>query len=683
MKRTNYKYSRLFATIISIMMFIPLVANLSAVNVEAFALNNISVSNIEFYESGCLKGFSLSYTVGGTNLAPAKARISVQTQKFNDGDFTDVGNYADSHNYPAWPDTPADCGFVTWNAGGTYDRVGSGKSQTVSVTFNDGVVDCKTEGSAYYVYLWANYGGDTYPDAYITSFTAGSGDFDVYGGCEHENVTHHTEIKEATCTENGVIQEYYECNDCNNAFSDESCTTHLKKSEVMIGKLGHDFEYNTDEVNKISAVCKRDGCGLEVSYSIKADDQGGEPGTQYDIAANLTLTDNGWTENIASVSAVNYRNADLSYDSTTPPAAVGEYTAYVTTKGYEISDDFEITNYIYIDEVDVTVSSDVLKKFYIRGYVSPKITITDSSANYVADGAPYYTVVNENGEESLMENKMFIRGNEYYIVLKLKTDENSLYRFASEEEMTNSRSERYSFDDNGDTSETTMLVKYYLGYPSNPPSDNSSDSGSGTDSETPDDPLPDSALPKGDEMNSTITEDNVGEADIEIPEKTTIEDIIVLTAEDKKAIKNGEDIVIYLEVDNADETVSDDDKKKTEEVISEGMNIGMYLDVNLFKKVGNRNPQKITETVDDIWITIRIPDELLLHKEGITRVYNIVRVHNNKAEIIDGIFDERKNEFRFRTDKFSSYAIIYTDYESDSGDLSAGENIKIEETVLL
>ena len=170
---------------------------------------------------------------------------------------------------------------------------------------------------------------------------------------------------------------------------------------------------------------------------------------------------------------------------------------------------------------------------------------------------------------------------------------------------------------------------------------------------------------------------------IEIPEKTKIEDIIVLTAEDKKAIKNGEDIVIYLEVDNADETVSDDDKKKTEEVISEGMNIGMYLDVNLFKKVGNRNPQKITETVDDIWITIRIPDELLLHKEGITRVYNIVRVHNNKAEIIDGIFDERKNEFRFRTDKFSSYAIIYTDYEGDSGDFSAGENIKIEETVLL
>ena len=101
MKRTNYKYSRLFATIISIMMFIPLVANLSAVNVEAFALNNISVSNIEFYESGCLKGFSLSYTVGGTNLAPAKARISVQTQEFNDGDFTDVGNYADSHNYQA------------------------------------------------------------------------------------------------------------------------------------------------------------------------------------------------------------------------------------------------------------------------------------------------------------------------------------------------------------------------------------------------------------------------------------------------------------------------------------------------------------------------------------------------------------------------------------------------------
>jgi hypothetical protein len=201
MKRTNYKYSRLFATIISIMMFIPLVANLSAVNVEALALNNISVSNIEFYESGCLKGFSLSYTVGGTNLAPADARISVQTQKFNDGDFTNTGNYAKSHSYSNWPDIPADCGFVTWNTDGTYRRVGSRESQTVSVTFNDNVVDCTQTGSTYYTYMWANWGQTsnsvkTYPDAYITSFTAGSGVFDVYGGCEHENVTPHTEIKE-------------------------------------------------------------------------------------------------------------------------------------------------------------------------------------------------------------------------------------------------------------------------------------------------------------------------------------------------------------------------------------------------------------------------------------------------------------------------------------------------------
>ena len=157
---------------------------LTTASALADVMENIQVSDIKYYSSGCLKEFTLTYTVG-PGLAAADVRVSVQTVKFLErvsgyqyGDFRDNGRYARNHRYPTWPDVPADCGFIAWN-GDTFHRPASGGRTTpLHITFADGQIDCNA-GQKYYLYVWANYNGNTYPDAYVMQFRTGNGSITV------------------------------------------------------------------------------------------------------------------------------------------------------------------------------------------------------------------------------------------------------------------------------------------------------------------------------------------------------------------------------------------------------------------------------------------------------------------------------------------------------------------------
>jgi LPXTG-motif cell wall-anchored protein len=56
-----------------------------------------------------------------------------------------------------------------------------------------------------------------------------------------------------------------------------------------------------------------------------------------------------------------------------------------------------------------------------------------------------------------------------------------------------------------------------------------------------------------------------------------------------------------------------------------------------------------------------------------------VRVHEGKVTIIDAIFDKTTGEISFETDKFSTYAIVYTDTPVDdyenNGDINADNDV--------
>lgn len=139
---------------------------------------------------------------------------------------------------------------------------------------------------------------------------------------------------------------------------------------------------------------------------------------------------------------------------------------------------------------------------------------------------------------------------------------------------------------------------------------------------------------------------------------------IILTATEIEKKENGKDIDIYLEVTDITNTISENEKNRILNDINGKYNIGQFLDVSLYKRVTDENPTKITETKDTIKITFEIPKHLINSNPNITRTYKIIRLHDGKITYLDTTEDG--NYITFETDKFSTYALVYADTETQN-----------------
>ncbi len=128
----------------------------------------------------------------------------------------------------------------------------------------------------------------------------------------------------------------------------------------------------------------------------------------------------------------------------------------------------------------------------------------------------------------------------------------------------------------------------------------------------------------------------------------------VLTKDDEEAIANGATVDVYIEVQEISNSVSTETVNKVKEKVGEEAEI-VYLDLNLYKKIGDNDATSVHNLNSKIKITVAVPDSL--KADG--RTYQIVRVHDGVAEIIDGQYNAETGEFTFETDRFSTYALTY------------------------
>jgi len=128
-----------------------------------------------------------------------------------------------------------------------------------------------------------------------------------------------------------------------------------------------------------------------------------------------------------------------------------------------------------------------------------------------------------------------------------------------------------------------------------------------------------------------------------------------------------EGVNVWLDVQDMSASVPQTDKNLIKDK-SGDYTVGLYLDINLFKKVGGNDATKVTETNGKVKASIAIPESLW--KSG--RTFEIIRVHDGVATAIAGTYDEKTHVFTFETDKFSTYALAYKDQasSSDSGTTS-------------
>ena len=92
--------------------------------------------------------------------------------------------------------------------------------------------------------------------------------------------------------------------------------------------------------------------------------------------------------------------------------------------------------------------------------------------------------------------------------------------------------------------------------------------------------------------------------------------------------------------------------------------MALYLDIAMFKQVGENEASRLTQLGDRVQICFKLADSLINTDKNVTRTYSIIRVHNGKAEIITPVFDAATKTLTFETDRFSTYAVVYTDVEN-------------------
>ena len=140
---------------------------------------------------------------------------------------------------------------------------------------------------------------------------------------------------------------------------------------------------------------------------------------------------------------------------------------------------------------------------------------------------------------------------------------------------------------------------------------------------------------------------------------------------DKSLLKSNIDIknvnpVVEVSVKAIDsKEVNKDVLTKIEDFIkmsSKKLTVANYFDISLLVK--NSNDEKIgelSEIVAPIEFKVALTDELKNVKDGYVRNYFVLRIHDDKTEIIPAKYDN--GNLVFSSDKFSNYVLTYEDTE--------------------
>ena len=155
---------------------------------------------------------------------------------------------------------------------------------------------------------------------------------------------------------------------------------------------------------------------------------------------------------------------------------------------------------------------------------------------------------------------------------------------------------------------------------------------------------------------------------------------MVLTEKEKQQAAAETTIRIVLDVKDASAAVSAADKTLVEAALNsstaKGYTLGQYLDINLFKVVGDSRTA-ITQTKEKITVTIAVPDRLKNTDGTKTRTFAVLRVHDGKAQLLADL-DQEADTITIETDRFSTYAVVYKDTAAAAGNRDSEEGGSIQ-----
>ena len=132
----------------------------------------------------------------------------------------------------------------------------------------------------------------------------------------------------------------------------------------------------------------------------------------------------------------------------------------------------------------------------------------------------------------------------------------------------------------------------------------------------------------------------------------------LLTDKEKQIAANGGDIRFKLTGAGVGE-IPDEIKQRFEtRAKNTGYHIyGDYLDFNVTKKVKFRDAVNIEELPGgEVTVAMQLPSDL---KSKGNMEYKLLRYHDGKVDVIGTEYDAATNELTFKSDRFSTYALVY------------------------
>ncbi len=143
-----------------------------------------------------------------------------------------------------------------------------------------------------------------------------------------------------------------------------------------------------------------------------------------------------------------------------------------------------------------------------------------------------------------------------------------------------------------------------------------------------------------------------------------------ITSDEKKKAENGYNVYLWMDKNNVDNSITDEEKAKIKAAAGDGFVIGRCYDILLYKYIESLTDEDdydfipIEETSNPIGMSFALPEKLTNVPEGVTREYKVVRVHNEKVEVIPSTYDAKTKTISFASDRFSYFAITYKDSAS-------------------
>ena len=129
---------------------------------------------------------------------------------------------------------------------------------------------------------------------------------------------------------------------------------------------------------------------------------------------------------------------------------------------------------------------------------------------------------------------------------------------------------------------------------------------------------------------------------------------------------NGENVLIYVEL--KEESKDDVVTKDKELILSEFNKVAAkdirWFDITVWKRIGNDKATQIHNTVDNLEMTISVPDEYKNAPADNTRTFYLARSHNGEADILTKTNEKKVG---LSSNKFSIYALAYKDTYNGGG----------------